>query len=295
MLMNFRLPVAAVSSTFCLLLLLSVLPLNLQGGEQLLPGSITQRPMKKLTFDPNAEQKELFAAIEEGTVEYKMVMQNSKEGVLLLENKTQAPISLELPHSIVGVQIFPQFGAAGGGTFGATGGAGGAGGAGGGQQAVGGGMGGGMAGGGTGMGMGGGGFFSIPAEKAVAVPIHSVCLEYGKREPSSRSTYMLMKPEDYTQDKTLQELIGLVAQGRIDRDVAQAAAWHVSSKLSWQDLATKTVNNFGAAGPRSMFSPAHIAAAQNLVSLAVAKARAEKTEEPQETPVPARVSRTTRN
>lgn len=264
-----------------------------QANEPLLPGEITQRPIRKPTFDPDAEKKDLYAAIEEGDVEYKMIMQGAQKGTLLLENKTEAPLSVEMPASLVGVQIFPQFGDTGGG-FGDTGGTGGASG-GGGQQSVGGGAGGGFGGAGGGFGggpsAGGGGFFSIPAEKAIAVPLNTVCLEYGKREPSPRSTYMLVKTEEYTEDGTLQELLVLIGRGKVDSDVAQAAAWHVSSKLSWYDLATKTNNNFGAAGPRKLFSPAHIMAAQNLTALAVSKAREDASDEQPREQIPSRVGR----
>jgi len=261
-----------------------------EANEPLLPGEITQRPIRKPTFDPEAEKKDLYAAIEEGAVDYKMIMQGAQKGTLLLENKTEAPVTVEMPASLVGVQIFPQFGDTGG--FGDTGTGGGGGG--GGQQSVGGGAGGGgFGGGGGGFGggpaAGGGGFFSIPAEKAIAVPLNTVCLEYGKREPSPRSTYMLVKTEEYTEDETLQELLVLIGRGNVNADVAQAAAWHVSSKLSWYDLASKTNNNFGAAGPKNLFSPAHIMAAQNLTSMAAAKARVDASEQPREQ-IPSRVN-----
>lgn len=257
-------------------------------------GEARKRPIKKLTFDPAAKKVELFSGIEDGAIEYKMIMKNSKEGMLLLENKTDEAISVGMPTALVGVQIFPQFGGAGGG--GGAGGQGGQGGGqGGGQQAVGGGGqgGGGQGGGGFGGGQGGGGgggFFSIPAEKVIAVPLNTVCLEYGKREPSARSTYKLIRPEEYSDSKTLHELLVLVASGRINQDVAQASAWHVSSKMSWAELASKVNNKFGAAGPRRLFSNAHLFAAQNVVAAAKAKAAEDKDEQPREN-IPSRTSR----
>ena len=114
----------------------------------------------------------------------------------------------------------------------------------------------------------------------IAVKLNTVCLEYGKREPSSRSTYKLVKVEEYSDDQTLHNLLALVATGRVNRDVAQASAWHISSKMSWAELASKVNNKFGAAGPRRLFSDAHLFAAQNVVAMAKAKAKQDKENQP---------------
>ncbi len=281
------------SITAMLVLLVCGTAMTVRAGES------RKRPIKKLTYDPSAEKVELFAGIEEGSIEYKMIMKNSKEGMLLLENKTSETISVGMPAALVGVQIFPQFGAggAGGGLGGGGGLAGGGGQGGGGQQAVGGGGGGGLGGGGGGFGGGqqggGGGFFSIPAEKVIAVPLNTVCLEYGKREPTARSTYKLIRPEEFSDNETLHELLAMVSMRRINRDVAQASAWHLSSKMSWAELASKVNNKFGASGPRRLFSDAHLFAAQNVVAAAKAKAMENKDEQPREkkSPRTSRVSR----
>ncbi len=259
-------------------------------------GEARRRPIKKLTYDPAAKKVELFAGIEDGSIEYKMIMKNSKEGTLLLENKTDEAISVGMPAALVGIHVLPQFGGAGGGLGGGGGGLGGGqGGGGGGQQAVGGGGGGQQGGGGFGGGQagGGGGFFSIPAEKVISVPLNTVCLEYGKREPTGRSTYKLIRPEEYSDNVVLHELLVLIASGRINRDVAQASAWHISSKMSWAELASKVNNKFGAAGPRRLFSNAHLYAAQNVVAVAKAKAVENKNESPRKNiqPRTSRVSR----
>ncbi len=251
-------------------------------------GKLSQRPIRKLSYDPNAEKVELFEGIESEVVEYTMIMKDSKEGTLFLENKTDEVISVEMPKAIVGIQVLAQFDD---GLGGGTGGAGGAGG--GGQQPVGGGAGGGGGGiGGFNAGAGGGGgFFSIPANKMIAVPLNTVCLEHGKKEPTPVAEFKLVKPEEYTENVALQELLVMIASGKVNKDVAQAAAWHLSNDMSWAELAAKTENNFGPAGPRRVFSNAHLYAAQNLVAVAVAKSREEETDEPAATPRTSRVSR----
>lgn len=225
-------------------------------------GKLSQRPIKKLSFDPKAEQVELFSAIEQEIVDYTMIMQDSKEGTLFIENKTDKPVSVQMPLSLVGVQVLPQFddGLSGGSSTGGGGGA---------QQSVGGG---GQTGFGGGMNTGGAGFFSIPAQKMIAVPLKTVCLEYGKKEPTPKAEYKLVRAEEFTEDATLQELLVLIGTGKINQDVAQAAAWHISNKMSWAELASKTRNNLGPAGPQRFFSDAHLFAAQNIVATAQAKA-----------------------
>jgi hypothetical protein len=128
-----------------------------------------------------------------------VIPQSQFGGKVLITNTTNTPVSVKVPEAVVGVQVFPQalgggMGGLGGGMGGMGGGMGGMGGMGGGQM-MGGGMGGGMAGGMGGGGMGGlgggaaggAGFFSIPAERTVSVPMTSVCLEHGKANPNSWS------------------------------------------------------------------------------------------------------------
>ena len=91
-----------------------------------------------------------------------MILKNSKQGNVLIENKTDQPLTVKLPDAVVGVHVLKQ-GGLGMGMSAPGGGAGGGmqTGQGSGGQSSGGGMqgggGGGMQGGGGGMGM-----FSIP-------------------------------------------------------------------------------------------------------------------------------------
>ncbi|MCH7990157.1 MAG: hypothetical protein IID46_13540, partial [Planctomycetes bacterium] len=136
----------------------------------------------------------------------------------------------------------------------------------------GGGQGGGQGGGGQGGG-GGGGFFSIPPEKIIKVEYHAVCLEHGKPEPSPRKTYRIIKVEDYTKDPVLQMLIEMVGTNRIDPQIAQAAAWNLTDKMSWQTLAAKQHKYLGGRRPTPYFSRAQIFRAQQLVAFAVGEAK----------------------
>ena len=132
-----------------------------------------------------------------------------------------------------------------------------------------GGMGGGMMGG-----MGGGGFFSIPPEKTVQVPITTVCLNHGKPEPRAKMTYKLIRLEDYTSDPVLKELLEMVGTGRLEgnKAAAQAATWNLTDKMSWEKLAAKEIERVvGENDP--YFSEAELMDARQLVVQAQAQAR----------------------
>ncbi|MCA9073052.1 MAG: hypothetical protein KDA84_29220, partial [Planctomycetaceae bacterium] len=137
----------------------------------------------------------------------------------------------------------------------------------------GGGLGGGLGGGGGGFGGGGGGFFSIPPQKIVQVPYTSVCLAHGKPDPHPRNTYRLVPVDDYTEDVDLQELVRIVGAGKVNKQAAQAAAWHLADKMSWQELAAKSVRRLGGQGTFPYFSRSELFTAQQLVGLAQARAK----------------------
>jgi len=208
-----------------------------------------------LKVDPKAQHVPLFEGIAGGSLTAKLVAQNSFNGSLYIENHSQKPLTVEMPEAFVGVQVLRQFGGAGGGGRGATGA--------GGAQAMGGGMQGGMQGGMGGM-QGGGGMFSVPPERTAKVSYHSVCLEHGKNDPDPTVHYKIVPVEEYSKDEQLTALLSLVGTKAIDPQVAQAAAWHLSNKMSWEDLASKRSNEIGETDS-PYFSPQALGLAQQLV------------------------------
>ena len=209
-------------------------------------GGAGMRPLRKLSYDPNARSVALFDGLEQGDLEATVIMKNPFEGNVFLENKSGQPVTVRLPQAVTTVQVL--------------------------QQGFGGGMGG-MGGGGMGGMGGGGGFFSIPPDKVAQVPLTTVCLEHGKADPSPRMKYKLVKVEEMTTDPVLRELIAMVGTGKIDRQVGQAAAWHLSNDMSWDVLAAKTIKRVGGLPPQPYFSQNELLAAQQLVSQAKAIAR----------------------
>jgi hypothetical protein len=216
-----------------------------------------------LKVDPKAQHVPLFEGINGGSLNVKLVAQDSFNGSLFIENRSQKPLTVEMPEAFVGVQVLRQFGG------GAAGGRGAAGGAAGGAQTMGGGMGGGMGGMGGGMGgMGGGmggGMFSVPPERTAKVSYHSVCLEHGKNDPDPTVNYKIVPVEEFTKDDQLTALLTLVGSKAIDPQVAQAAAWHLSNKMSWEELANKRSNEIGESD-LPYFSPQALGMAEQLVT-----------------------------
>lgn len=226
----------------------------------------------KPKFDPNAPVVKLFEGMESGQLTTKLIMKNEFSGNLLIENKTDGPLTIQMPDAYVGVHVLNQFG---GGGLGGGGLGGGQQGGGGGQTAGGGGQQGGGFGGGQ-QGGGGQGFFSIPPEKVVRLPFNSVCLEHGKPTPRPRMEYVIRPVEEFSKDPLLRELLVMISTGRVSQKAGQAAAWHLSNGKSWRELAAMADNRVGRPDTPH-FSYADLQIAQAL--LANAKVRAEQRKE----------------
>lgn len=268
-----------------------------------------KKPITNPKFNPNAEEVELFAAIEAGQVEAKLIPKNALGGTVFIENKTDKPLNVKVPEAVIAAPIHAQMGGMGmgGGMGGMGGGMGGMGGmGGGGGQMMGGGMGGGMGGMGGGMGgmgggmggmggMGGGGFFSVPPERIVAVKFNSVCLQHGRPEPTAASKYRLHPVSRVSKDPVLYELLSTVGTGRVDGQAAQAAAWSISDKMSWQQLANKSVEHLGGGQPPTpYFTQEQILAGQMLLAQATERSVTRKEEKPTTAPATTPEPRTAR-
>lgn len=258
-----------------------------------------KKPIRNPKFDPSAEQVELFEAVDAGQVSVKLVPKDAMGGTVFIENKTDKPLTVKVPEAVIGVAINAQFGGGGmGGMGGGMGGMGGGGMGGGGGQMMGGGMGGGGMGGGMGGmgggmgGMGGGGmgggFFSVPAEKIVAVPLNSVCLEHGKPEPTPSSKYTIVPVSRVTKDPVLYQLLAAVGTGKVDGQSAQAAAWHLANNMSFQELAAKTDEPLGGLAATPYFNRHQLMEAQSLIAQAQVRVEEQKTDvktsEPEQAP-----------
>lgn len=206
-----------------------------------------------------AAAQDVLAAQAAGLVEVKFIPNDSRSAQVIVTNRSDRPLSLRLPVGFAGVPVLAQMGMQGGGAGGF-----GAGGIGGQAQNVGGG---GMQNGGMGIGggMGGGGPFSLPPERTRTLRVATVCLEHGKREPSPRIPYRMTALDNCSTDPRLQDVMTALANGSISQKVAQAAAWHISSGRTWDQLATEVISMAGGDPDVPFFTPAELAAARRLV------------------------------
>jgi hypothetical protein len=204
-----------------------------------------------------AAVQDVLAAQAAGLVDVKFIPNDSRSAQVIVTNRSDRPLSLRLPAGFAGVPVLAQMGVQGAGGFGA-------GGIGGQPQNVGGG---GVqnAGMGIGGGVGGGGPFSLPPERTRTLRVATVCLEHGKREPSPRMPYRMTPLDGCSSDPRLQDVMAALAGGGISQKVAQAAAWHISSGRTWDQLAAEVITMAGGDPDVPFFTSAELAAARRFV------------------------------
>ncbi len=193
-------------------------------------------------YNPENETVELFQAIEDAQLEVKVIPKSSKQCRVLITNKTDKPLNIQLPETFAAMPVVAQFG---GGGFGDAGGGGGGGGGGGhrpsagrssrsssssgGSQSSGGGMGGGM--------------FNVSPEKVGDMKVTTVCLEHGKDEPRPQAAYRIEPLKTFTEKPEVEELCRMLGNGELPQRAAQAASWHYTDGMSWEELAAKQIEH----------------------------------------------------
>jgi hypothetical protein len=254
-------------SVFCCLLAAPSLALLVDSSP-----ALAQQSSKVVAAD-EANQVELFQAIQDGEVEVKFIARDAKQANLFIKNKTKRPLVIKLPEAFAGVPVLAQvnnnnnFGAGNNNQFGGGGANA--------FQGLGGGLGG-FGGGGLGGlgGFGGGGFFNVPADKVGKLQVACVCLEHGKKDPNPRIQYELKPIESFTDNGNVIELCKMLGRGEINQNSAQAAVWHVANGLSWQELAHKDRVRLSNGYTEKYFSPQQLGLAVR--AAAEAQRRAEK-------------------
>ena len=128
--------------------------------------------------------------------------------------------------------------------------------------------GGGMGGGGMGMGGGGmgGGFMRVPPERMKKMTVTTVCLEHGKPDPNPKMAYKIVPFEKFSKDENVRVICEALGNGLVTQNTAQAAAWHLTDKMSWDDLAKKNRVESKYLGNIRWFSPIELRTAAAVVS-----------------------------
>jgi hypothetical protein len=188
-------------------------------------------------YNPDHNTVEMFKAIDNGDILVKVIPKDSKQCRVLITNKTDKPLNIALPETFTAMPL-AQFGEDAGGGFG-----------GGGDRPA-------RRGGGrsssrsssgsssqsTGGGMGGG-MFNVAPEKVGNLKATTVCLEHGKGEPKAQIPYTIKPLDEFTKKPEVHVLCNLLGDGQLSQRSAQAAAWHYSDGMSWEELAAKQIKH----------------------------------------------------
>ncbi|MBI2480893.1 MAG: hypothetical protein HYV60_20365 [Planctomycetia bacterium] len=246
---------------------------------------LAEKRTKELPVAEEIRAVGLFEAMDKGDVAVRFIPKDATEANVLIENKTDKPLTIKFPEAFAGVPVLAQFGGGGGGFGGGGGDPGGGlgGGGGGGGQGLGGGGGGlgggggGFGGGGGGFGGGGGGFFNVAPQKVTKVKVPCVCLEHGKPDPTPRMNYKIVPIDTLTKDPNVIEVCKMLGYGEIPQNAAQAAAWNLANGLSWQELAVKNRVELKTVGyAERFFAPLELVLASRIADEATRRAKATK-------------------
>lgn len=220
-----------------------------------------------LFLKQDVPQVELFEGLKQKSLSARVFPLSAYNSSVFITNQTSEPLTVKVPPAVSSVHILAQVGGPGQGP-----------GLGNGllndlqglnkpkvgdSQAVGGNLG----PAGTNQKINFQGLFTIPPEKTVRLRLRSVCLEHGKPCPSRVKTYELRPIESQVQDKALVLLLQKFNPRRDDWEMMQAIAWHLSSHMDWQELATKRKQEIVGGGV-PYFRPEQLMAARKVVEVA---------------------------
>lgn len=183
---------------------------------------------------------DLFAGIEAGSIEARVIPRNEKHVNLLLENKTPEPVTVRIPAALAAVPVLAQFdefpwfeadrdrgrqqpqnvglappwqGPRGPGAMNLPGG--------------------------EPWNVPGAGLWSIPPERVARVRLTGVCLDHGLPTPRPKMPYELRPIDQVAARPEVAAICILLGRGEIDQVAAQLAAWHFHSEMRWDDLAAQ--------------------------------------------------------
>jgi hypothetical protein len=210
------------------------------------------------------EVHDMLAAEQAGLVSVRYIPNDSRSAQIVVTNRSDRPLTLRLPEAFAGVPVLAQFGGGMAGPMGAQGmNVGGFAGANTPQAAAGAGV----PNGGPGLGAAGG-FQSLPPERTRSVRVPTVCLEYGKPEPTPRVAYQMVPLASRAGDPRLTMVLQGLASGDLSQKVAQAATWHIASGLTWDQLAAETIKHSGGDRDVAFFTEEELEAARIVVEIA---------------------------
>lgn len=217
------------------------------------------------------EGVDMFAAIERGELDVKLIPKNANEARIVLTNKTKAPLTVRLPDAFAGVPaVRAQFGFGQNMGFGQN------------RGMV---PGNGVANNNMNQAVGGPGkpngrngnnppvrgFFNLPPEKSGDFKVATVCLEHGKKDPRTSVPYEILPIERVVASPAVRELCRMLSDDETDQRAAQAAVWHLANGLTWEQLAAKRIEHLNGPDER-YFTEEQLRAAKELAEKATQRA-----------------------
>ena len=223
-------------------------------------GTPKKGPMTILSLKKDAPQVDLFEGIEDHQLGARVYPMSAYSSSVFISNLTKEPLTVKVPAAVSSVHILAQAGPNPGLLQTLQGGS---------QTQVGDSqaVGGNLNPVGNNQNIDFNGLFTIPPEQTVKLKLSSVCLEHGKPCPSSLKTYELRPIESQVKDKALVLVLQKFNPKRDDLEMVQAIAWHLSSHLGWQELASKKKHQIVGGGV-PYFTPAQLIAAKKIVEVA---------------------------
>jgi hypothetical protein len=187
---------------------------------------------------PATDAVEMFAAMSRGDLAVRLMPEKDQQARLEFENRTDQPLTVQVPASFGGRAILAQVGLT-------------------------------MQGLGAGVRGQGGGMFCIPPEKVGCLRIRTACLDESKPEPSPCMVYEVCRLEELTEQRAVQKACELLGDCQTDPRAVQAAVWHLNCNLSWPHLAGRLRTLGGPHGTQSFFTQKQIDEAERLAEVAM--------------------------
>jgi hypothetical protein len=206
------------------------------------------------------ETVDLFAGLEAGRIEAKLIPRDSTEVNLLVTNKTDRPIAVVLPATFAGVPVLgqffdPQFGQR--------------------QQQP------------QPLGIANNQpwpfnapanfrrnlapLWNIAPEQVGRITLPAVCLEHGLPNPRPKFAYEVKPLDEATEKEGVEEVLGMLGRGEVGRRAAQLAVWHLNNDMSWGQLAG--LRRKASIGSLPLFGRSELDAARKAAERAVEQAR----------------------
>jgi len=109
---------------------------------------------------------------------------------------------------------------------------------------------------------------NLAPKRGCQLRLRAVCLDFPKSPPGPRIPYEIKPLTEVTRKSGVYELCAMLGRSDVRQPAVQAAAWHLTNNMSWEELARKTVKPpFGPAV--RIFTRADVEEARRLAESAV--------------------------